>query len=88
MAKGEFLAANLMLAMLPEEPLVEAAFHELSTYKMNLSMGIQSEPPLSAMMGLIMKWKNKGKTTEQIVSEINQVEEAKEHIDRRNLQNN
>lgn len=55
MAKGEFLAANLMVAMIPEEVFIEKAFEDLSAYKVAKDCGVDTEPPVSALMALIMK---------------------------------
>lgn len=79
MARGEFLAANLMISMLPEEPMVDHAIEVLENYK----IGITKEPPMVELMTLLMKWKSKGKSSEEIVKDISKVEEAKEYIDRR-----
>jgi hypothetical protein len=85
---GEFLAANIMISMMPEELIIEKALEELQTYKLQKDLGVSCKPPEAAVVALIMKWKTLGKTPQQIIDDVKQVESAKNIMDSFNSTSN
>lgn len=84
LAKGgaEFLAANIMIAMMPEDLLLEKVFEALQEYKQKKDMGLNPGPPPQAeLVALVMKWKTKDKTPDQIIEETMKVNSVASMMD-------
>lgn len=74
-----FLAANIMLAMMPEELILEKAFEALQDYKLKKDLGLEVEKPEADLFALLMKWRTTGKTPQEIIEQSKKVNDAHDY---------
>ena len=59
---GKFAASMMMLAMIPEEVLVDKAVEALERYKL-----IGGEKPKAQLMAVVSKWAQEGQSIEEVL---------------------
>lgn len=70
---------SVLASMLPEEQMIDEAIKELEKLK-NGGAPIDKETgktqkPMPALMMLVVKWRNEGKSTEEVMKESKEMEE-------------